>query len=191
MRFTRFSTTPETVTSRTPLMPENSALATSAKIFSSSSLLPVSDETPSTMIGTVSNEPLSTRAEAWSGRFTEASAAFSFSVTLAVLVPYSNSTRTREMLLREVVVEETKPSRARTAVSIGWLTCLSMTSGDAPMKVVTIAACGVSMLGISSCLSEPRETKPKTAIMAVIRATTERLARLSLAKRCTKFLRLG
>ena len=47
-----------------------------------------------------------------------------------------------------------------------------------------MAACGVSNEGMSSCLSEPRVTNPKIAMMAVARATTERLARLNLDNLC-------
>ena len=148
-------------------------------------LSPLSEATLRTTTGIVPKPPLMTRAEAFAGKvaFTESKALLRESVTFAVLVPKSNVTRTVEIedwLVEEVVVT---PSRLSTAPSITRDTCESMTSGDAPGYEVTIAACGNSNEGKSSCLSWPTATNPKTASIAVIRATTDLLAKDTLERR--------
>jgi hypothetical protein len=94
------------------------------------------------MTGIVPRPPLITLALAPVGRFalTESRAAFSESVTFAAVIPKSKVTRTvdRELWLVEDVV--VTPSRDSTEDSINLLTWVSITSGDAPGYVVTIAA---------------------------------------------------
>ena len=187
-RFTRFSLTPAIFTSRTPFTCENNGTATSLSVCANFSLLPSLAETPKAIIGTESKLPERTLGSTSEGSelFIFASVAARSSATLALVVPYSNSTRTIEILLCEVEVEFIKPSIWRTASSITRLTWLSTTSGEAPGYAVTMAACGTSNEGMSSCFKDPSEMNPNTAVMIVISATTDRLATLSLARRNTR-----
>jgi hypothetical protein len=78
VKLIRFSVTPATVTSRTPLIDEKSGLATSSSVLPNASLFPLFADTPRAMIGTESNDPLSTLALASAGSVTLARAAFNF-----------------------------------------------------------------------------------------------------------------
>ncbi|CAB4541582.1 unannotated protein [freshwater metagenome] len=184
----RFTFIPVTLTPRTPSIEPNTLGATSSRSGPSFSLSSL--ETPIEIIGTESKEPATTLALASFGSelSTAAIAAARFSFTLADVVPYSNSTRTMERLFCEVEVVVTRPSKVRTCSSTFWLTCLSITSAEAPGYEVIMAAWGVSKDGSNSCFNPPRERAPKAITMIVASATTDRLARLSFAKRYMIFL---
>ena len=94
----------------------------------------MSEATLRTTTGIPPRPPAITFGLASLGRvdFTESTALFRSSETLAEVLPYSNSTRTVEIplwLVEEVVVT---PSRFATEFSITRLICESTTSGDAP-----------------------------------------------------------
>ena len=130
----RFSLIPAMFISLTPFTCENSGTATSLNVWAIAALLPSFAEIPRAIIGTESKLPESTfgSTSAGSELLILAMVAARSSATFAVVVPYSNSTRTIEMLLCEVDVELINPSICLTASSMTWLTCVSTTSGDAP-----------------------------------------------------------
>jgi hypothetical protein len=68
--------------------------------------------------------------------------------------PKSNCTWTVAAPSRDVEVTSVTPATPRTAVSIGFATCSSTSSGLAPWKGAMTTAAGNSREGSSSCFSD-------------------------------------
>src|SRR4051812_20476346 len=182
----RGSAAPVTVTSRTPSTPSNSG-TTPLAIRSASVAASAGEAIASCRTGRSASDPANTSGSTSSGRpaATRLIAVCRELVARSRSVPYSSSTVSVARPVLAVEVVERTPSTVATACSSGSTTRRSTTSGEAPGWLATTAATGISRDGISSCFSEPAETKPNTRTAMVARATRARLRRDRTARRDT------
>ncbi len=92
--------------------------------------------------------------------------------------PKVHSTSTCALPLDVVEVTLVTPGTARTACSSGSVTLLAISSGARPCDCAEMNAIGACSEGISSCLREPIDIRPRTTTASVARERIRRFLRL-------------